>query len=397
MILKLARLAIAIATIAGSIAAATVQAVANPAIVTVSTAAQFQAALKSALAGNVIKLAPGTYNHLIALNVNFTTPVTITSADPRNPALLVGLGVANATGVTFTNLELTSVGSTDAYYAFRMANTTNITFVNNNIHGDVNGVPGNQLMGFYLNTCTNTNFLNNNFHHLNLAILSTKATGLNITGNQFSYLNKSGIQLATTSNVTIASNQFTNFKLTPGTHPDMIQYYTAGTTEASHDITITGNLFYRGSGDVIQGIFIKDETGHLPYHGLNITNNAIIGGMWNSIYLANVGSDTHVNSNVAATWAGADVPGNGTALAAFMPVATTNFQGWIFVSGDAANQSGVLLGNRAQAYLDPNGKSMKPPPGNTLIGAVTDQGAALLHDWQATHASGTASQGVLLH
>lgn len=371
--------------------------IANP---TVNSVAQLLAAIKTAQPGNIIRVAPGTYTRVIIVNANFSpsNPLVITASTASQLPVFVGFGVANSSGITFKNLEFTSVGSTDAYYAFRLSASHDLTFTHDDVHGDVNGVPGQQLMGFYLNLCSNITFSDSNFHHINLPILATKSSGVTITNNTIAYVNKSGLQFGQTSNVDIENNLFTNFVITPGTHPDVIQFYTAGTTAPASNITISNNLFARGRGAAAQGIFIQDETGQLPYHGLTVSNNAMIGGMWNAIYLRNVGSDTHVYNNVAATWSGNDVSSQKPGLfASFVSAPVTNFIGWIFVSGDAANQSGVLMGNKAQAYLDPQGHQTKVPSGNTLLGPVTDQGSSLISSFQGSHRIGSSISNPVLN
>lgn len=331
----------------------------------VTSSEQLSAAVARVAGGQVIRLAPGVYSIVKIINAKFDTPLVITSASPSNPAVIAGLGIANSSGVTFTNVEFTSVGAPDGYYAFRLAGSQNLTFNNVNVHGDINGKPGEQLMGFYVSHCSSITFKNSKFHHINLAILTGYSNRITITGNQFYYLNKSGVQMAATSDVLIADNQFTNFILTPKTHPDVVQFFTAGTKIPSTKITITGNLYYRGTGQAAQGIFFGDETGSLPYSGLTITNNAMIGGMWNAIYLNNVAADTHVSNNYVASW----------------PDSETAFKAWIFLTGDAASQPGVLQGNHAQQYIIDHRSTV--PDGNDLLEGVSDNGISLLRRWQA--------------
>ena len=81
-------------------------------------------------------------------------------------------------------------------------------------------------------------------------------------------------------------------------HPDAIQFWTTNTTVAATDITITGNTFDRGSGVIVQGIFIQDEVGTLPYQRLTIADNVIVGAAYNGIAVRGAVDATLTNNTV---------------------------------------------------------------------------------------------------
>jgi VCBS repeat-containing protein len=200
-------------------------------------------------------------------------------------------------------------------------------------------------------------------------IVANNDTGVQITNNNFSYLSKGGIEMGGSSNVNISNNNFTDFESGAGIHPDAIQLYTAGTTQSAHDITITGNDIERGSGNAIQGIFVQDEVGDLPYDNLTISNNVVLGGMWDSLYVNGATGNVKITNNYVASWAGLDTEGSGTAAAALVAPTITAFAGYIWLQ----NLTGATLtetGNTAQAYLGDGGATLKTPAGNTLIGLV---------------------------
>jgi VCBS repeat-containing protein len=335
---------------------------------TVNSAAALTTALKLAHAGDTILVEPGTYSNVVISNVNFSTPVTIESAQSSKLAIFAGLGVANSSGLNFTNLELTSVGSKDAYFAFRVASSHNISFSDLSVHGDLSATPSTQLSGFYVSASTNISISDSSFSYLNAAITENGDSSVKINNNNFSYLNKGGIEMGGTSDVDIANNSFTNFHVSAGTHADAIQFYTAGTTTSASNISITGNEITRGSGDAIQGIFIQDETGNLPYQNINITDNSVIGGLWNSIYVhTNVTGLLSVENNLVESYAGVD---RADAPALSTTFQTANFLGDIDLLGNFAGASVVEQGNTAQGYLVGTGTSVAAPAGNILVGAV---------------------------
>jgi hypothetical protein len=355
-------------------------------VVTVSTTAGLTAALKSAHAGETIELAAGTYSGVVIQNANFATPVTITSVNPNNEAVLSGLKVATSSGLNFTHLELTTVGCTDPYYAFRISGSQNLSFSNLNVQGTIGSDPSTQLMGFYVSKCSNITITHSSFEYMSVAIDANSNTGLTISDNSFQYLNKGGIEIGGISNLNIANNNFTDFLTASGVHADAIQIFTAGTTTPDSNIVITGNLYDRGTGVPAQGIFVQDEVGTLPFNNVTIDNNTIIGGDWNAIFLSNATGTVQIDNNTVASWAGQDVVAG----------STTNFVSWIrlgntnLTGGTFANATVTETGNEAQYFLGPNGKAVTPTASNSLLGAVTDNGAALLSAWENANPSDLA-------
>jgi peptidoglycan hydrolase-like protein with peptidoglycan-binding domain len=353
----------------------------------VTTTAGLLAALKTAHAGDTITLAPGTYIGVKivgltygASGLNFTSPVTITSADPSHEAVIEGLGIANVTGLTFRNLAFTSVGVTDPYFAYRIQDSQNLTFDHLYVHGDPSIAPSAQIDGFNVEKSSGLTFTNSDYSYgdpLNF----TNDSNVTISGDSFHNLNKGGVEMGGTSDVSITNNVCSDFDSAYGTHVDCIQIFTAGTTVAAHNITITGNLFYRGTGGAVQGIFVQDEVGTLPFSNVTIDDNAMIGGIWSSVLLRGATGNVQVNNNIAATWPGVDVEGSTASN-----IVTTNFAGWVFLRDPLTGAIITETGNQAQAYPNPTGTGAAiTPPGNTVLGSVTDNGIALLKAWLVTH------------
>jgi hypothetical protein len=46
---------------------------------------------------------------------------------------------------------------------------------------------------------------------------------------------------------------------------------------------ISGNTILRGSGQPMQGIFMRDEVGSAPYQHVTVTNNLVVGSMFHGI------------------------------------------------------------------------------------------------------------------
>ncbi|HKP78780.1 MAG TPA: hypothetical protein VJU34_06615, partial [Phenylobacterium sp.] len=75
-------------------------------VTTVSSSAALYSALKAAHGGDTILLAPGTYTPFSIKSMNFSSEVTIASADATKPAVLTGFTITSSSGIAFENLEL---------------------------------------------------------------------------------------------------------------------------------------------------------------------------------------------------------------------------------------------------------------------------------------------------
>jgi len=348
-------------------------------------------ALASAHGGDTIQLAAGTYTQLNLSNLNFSSAVTITSVDSSHPALLAGLKVNTSSGLTFTNVEMTTVGADDAYYGFRISGSRNINFNQVNVHGDATQAPSTQLMGFYFSGSTGVSVTNSNLHDMNAAIVANNDIGLNISNNSFTNLSKGGVEMGGGSNIVINNNTFTNFYVGLGVHADAIQAYTSSATTTASNVSITNNVITRGAGNAVQGIFIADNAGNQPYHNLTIANNSVLGGMWNSIFVASdVTGTLNVSNNTATSWAGAD-PG---AASSASSIPTTSFQAGLVLDGNFSGAQVTETGNTAQYYLS-NGVQVAAPAGNTQVSAIN--AVTSLQDLHTAVVAAAASTSLMEH
>src|SRR3546814_8411255 len=95
---------------------------------------------------------------------------------------------------------------------------------------------------------------------------SSDVCSSDLSGNSFHTMRSDGVRGGGTNDVVISNNYFTDFHPVGADHPDAIQLWTTNTTESARNISITGNVFERGDGDIIQGIFLRDQSGgKLPY------------------------------------------------------------------------------------------------------------------------------------
>ena len=321
----------------------------------VSTTAQLYSALSSARAGDEIKLASGTYSGVSLSGLNFSGAVSISSADATKPAVFTDLQIAQSSNLSFSNIAMTGVDS--ATSVFLVNKSSAISFDHVEISGPKLTDASSQF-GLWIRDSSSVTVTNSEFHDLGNGAFVLNSTGVTIADSYFHDLRSDGIQSSASSNLAFNDNFFTDFHPATGDHPDAIQIFTSNKTVADHDITISGNLITRGEGGISQGIFVTDEVG-VPMVNVNISDNMVLGGMYNSIMIAGVASGSITNNTVAG-----------------LP----DMDSWIRT---VSSPTVTVTGNSATAYIV--GSSSDTPPGNTAIGYPSDGGTAVLTAWLASH------------
>jgi Ca2+-binding RTX toxin-like protein len=248
--------------------------------VVVNSVVTLNTALKTAVAGETIELATGTYAG-VSISAFNHAGVTITSQTAAKPATILGLTVSNSSGITFSNLNLSAVGLA-GYYGFQVSNSSNMVFNNVNVYGSY--LANTNMSGLYITNSSNVTVSNSQFSQMLRGVVESNDTGVTVTGSKFTALGSDGIDFAGTSNVTISNNTFSDFLPTiNGNHPDAIQSWTSNTTASESNISITGNTINSAGGAAIQGIFMADNLGNLPFLNVTIANNTVTAEAYNGI------------------------------------------------------------------------------------------------------------------
>jgi hypothetical protein len=265
-------------------------------IFTVSNTAALTSALKAAHGGDTITLASGTYTGLAINNINIAGGVTITSADPAHQAVLNNFNIVGSSGLKFANVEMVATGSTNTF-AFQVNNSNNVTFDHVKMHGSLDGNAQNDANGLQVLNSSKIAVTNSEFQQLGRAVGFGASSDLNVTDNTVHHIRSDGFDFAEVSFVKIVGNVMHSFSPATGDHPDAIQFWTAGTKTASHDIVISGNVIMKGDGSgSMQGIFMGDETGKMPFEHLTVSNNLIVGTGYNALRINGV-KDLQINGN----------------------------------------------------------------------------------------------------
>ena len=321
-----------------------------------ASTSQLTSALSSAKTGDTIRVASGTYSGINLRNINPGGNVLITSLDPNHQAVFADLILKNCSNLKLTNLAFYAAAGSDIR-PFQVMSSTNIVMDHLTVGGPALGSSAN-LSGLMIRLSDGVTLENSEFSNLQYGVELLDNTHITIKQNFFHDIRTDGIHGGNVSNVTIAQNLFASFHPAVGDHPDAIQFWTTNTTAPAHDITIAGNSIIRGTGDPIQGIFLRDQVGTLPFGNVSITNNLVVGAMYNGIF---------VNG---AT--GADISKN-------IVVALPDQKSWI--RAEAVTNLAVN-GNMSTWYILP---TPGVPTGNQLIQSAVDGGSSTLAFWLTNH------------
>ncbi len=322
----------------------------------VKSSAELATALKVAKAGDVIQLTSGTYT-MTAANLQFGAGVTVTSADLSKPAVITNINITGSGGITVRDLEL----RVEVNRAFQVRDSKNINFERLDVHGSLDGNPQNDQAAFSIQNSQNVSVVDSEFQQLNFAVGHLNVDGLTVSGNNFHDIRLDGVRGGGSSNVAIIENRFTDFFPAAGDHSDAIQFWTTNTTANTHDILIADNLFLRGAGSRIQGIFFGDEVAGRLYEGVTIEGNLISGAAYHGITLESA-RDVVVKDNIVQGY--------------------TDLKSWLRLDNIT---NATVTDNKASVLTITANNTNLTQSGNSIVALASDKGAAALAEWTAAH------------
>ena len=285
-------------------------------IINVSNAAELLQALENAAGGETISLAPGDYGDLTLKNVDFSSAVTIESADPGSPADFGTVYMDGCSNISFSNLsfglDLENGGRTTQFHA---NDSSGISVTDSTFVGDIEQNPDSAAFGYPTGVAlrstgsTDITFQNNEISGYASGVAVYYSENVTVSGNDLSGLRLDGISLTSNQNVTIESNHIHSFNTAEGSgeHIDAIQMFSRNGSEPSTDLTISGNFIETGDGDTFQGIFLRNEAvdggagEDMYYQNITITDNIIYSGHSHGITVGQTDGVTIENNTVLAT------------------------------------------------------------------------------------------------
>ncbi|WP_210528207.1 right-handed parallel beta-helix repeat-containing protein [Rubellimicrobium arenae] len=275
-------------------------------IISVSDSAGLLAALSQARGGEVVELAGGNYGDFGLWNVTqpfaqYASTVTIRSADPENPASFSKIAMTGVSNLTFDAVKFDydfQDGDPIYYKPFKFSSCTNITITNSKFDGDyAENVSAEAdgygyAQGLVINNCKGVTIQGNEFENFHRGLVVTESQNVVVADNNVHSMRSDGMDFNQVDGVVIERNWFHDFTLAPGSgdHPDMIQFWTTGTTAPSQNIVIRGNLMDIGEGAATQSIFMRNELvdrgqagSEMFYRNVLIEDNTIFNAQLNGI------------------------------------------------------------------------------------------------------------------
>ena len=240
----------------------------------------------------------------------------MTSADPLHPASFSGLTLNQVSNLTLDGVVYDyTFRPGDPLYAapFSVSGGHDVTIRNCTFDGDVargmtvadNGYGTGA--GLTISNTTNITIEGNEISSFYRGLTVSDSTGTTISGNDVHDIRSDGMDFVQVQGVTIEGNHIHDFRTAPesGDHPDMIQFWTAGTTAPSTDIVIRGNVLDMGTGTWTQTIFLGNEVvsqglagSAMYYRNVTIADNVIVNGQAHGITVANADGVVIQNNSV---------------------------------------------------------------------------------------------------
>jgi len=280
-------------------------------VISVTNDSELRAALDtlSAGSGGEIRLAPGTYWSGIGNHGSDHGPITVTSADPDNPATIARISISNSKNITVTGVKGGVTNGSDDMRVYNNENVTisNVTF-ESTANGFYDGEPGDVRGDVLGDAGNNVNFTfeNNVIKNYSHGLLIEESVGTVVRNNTFEGIVQDGIRMVGVQDTLIEANHFQHFhgSTHQTNHDDMIQVWSTNADSLTENLVIRGNFLDTGNGAGSQSIFIRNEkhnAGQGPmYRDILIEDNVVYNGHAHGIAIS--GTDGVVIRNNTVLW-----------------------------------------------------------------------------------------------
>ncbi len=274
---------------------------------TVATAAELLSTLAKVKGGDTVLLKDGDYGQLKLnptvnkFNLDFAPGVTIASADANNPASFSGLNLGFVKNLTFDNVVFDyTYKAGDQHYSspFQLNKSANITIKNSVFDGDEARGMSAKDDGYGMGTAlalrdsSGIKIEGNEFFNFYRGVTAGSVQDVVIRDNNIHDMRSEGMNFSTVNRILIEDNTIRDFRASVGSgdHPDMIQFWTTGTTKPTTDVIIRGNTLDMGDGSFTQSIFMRNEVvdsgkggAAMYYQNVLIEDNVIYNGQLHGI------------------------------------------------------------------------------------------------------------------
>ncbi len=279
--------------------------------ISVASAAQLVAAVKTARGGDTIVLASGNYGDVGLGNLRADGLVTIKSADPANEAVFKTLRLTNMSNILVQDVEINNVIAPGGVKNSGMAicKSSNITFQGLNVHGSLNNNALDDAHGIVITGSDHVAILDSSFRQLNAAIAAGNSSDVIVAGNTITEA-REGVNLVKITGGLFERNYVTNMQAAPTDHSDAFQVGDGNGLGASSDLEFRNNIMVQGSGTTFQGVFVREEhvAEGLRHSNIAIENNYYTSASRNGLSVANVDGLVISGNTVTYTGSGGLVP-----------------------------------------------------------------------------------------
>jgi hypothetical protein len=240
----------------------------------VSTPATFFANIQAAKPGDVVVLSEGEYGAYKLYGKKVAEPGIRIEAKPDAKVVFSGLTVENSEGVEFRGVEVAIEGNP---YGVNVGSSSRIRLSGLKIHA-LGKTPSSAMM---LRDSENISVADCDIRDVGTGVNFLDSSHIKILDNHFYGIESDAIRGAA-SYVEVIGNSGSSFHPAEGDHPDFIQFWASKVSETTTGNVIKDNVFQRGTGAVVQGIFIENN------ENIVITGNAMVGTMYNGIAVSGV-------------------------------------------------------------------------------------------------------------
>lgn len=289
-------------------------------IYTVANSVELESAFLRAESGDRIELLGENYSGAILKGRTFETPVTITSADPDNPAVFRDqVTISHVEGIEITGIYFApDSGALDVIDVVLVSRSSGVTLRDNSVTGHIpglgEGLPAHQdvdtaekargliegqafVRGIRVADSSDVVIADNTLTQLRKGIVLDTVERVDVQGNHLKDLRTDGINLVDAVSVTIAGNLMESFRplhnydnIAFADHGDFIQWWAGDGGLGIRDLVIRDNALLQNNGSWVQGIFGRggnagSDGSPDEFSGIRIENNLINTSHPNGIFV----------------------------------------------------------------------------------------------------------------